>query len=470
MNHKLIPEFAVLGHPNEGKSSVVSTLTEDDSVIISPTPGETRKCRSFPVFIDGKEVICFTDTPGFQVPQKSLEWFRNYSGPINEIVQQFILENRNQKDYRDECELFAPIARGAGIIYVADGSRPARRDDRAEMEILRLTAKPRMAIINSKDTHSDYSEEWKNEFRKNFNIIRIFNAHNATYKERISLLSSLKGIDQEWEASLEDVITAFKMDWDHRIHLTAGLITVLLAICLTHKATRTISGNLLEKEEKTRLRNVYKEELLAVEKKTHEKIRKLFKHNIFHVEFPPHSILTQDLFSQKTWQMLGLTKGQLVAAGAAFGGAAGVMIDIATVGHSLGLFAAVGSAFGAGSALFGSQQMEKAKVVGLPVGGYRITVGPNQNIQFMYILLDRALLYYSQVIHWTHGKRGYPEIHTDMLNAKNKKQGFTALFTDEIKQTCNLFFREMQKKDTDRQEIAKQKMQGIIKSFLDQQR
>jgi ribosome biogenesis GTPase A len=49
-----VPEFAVVGHPNEGKSSVLSTLAEDDSVRISPVPGETRECRRFPVRVDGR--------------------------------------------------------------------------------------------------------------------------------------------------------------------------------------------------------------------------------------------------------------------------------------------------------------------------------------------------------------------------------------------------------------------------------
>ena len=43
-----LPEFAVLGHPNEGKSSVVSTLTEDDRIQVSPVPGETRVSNHIP--------------------------------------------------------------------------------------------------------------------------------------------------------------------------------------------------------------------------------------------------------------------------------------------------------------------------------------------------------------------------------------------------------------------------------------
>ena len=73
--------FAVVGHPNEGKSSVVSTLTEDDSVRITPIPGETVVCRTFPVIIDGREIVRFVDTPGFQSPKATLAWFREHEGP-----------------------------------------------------------------------------------------------------------------------------------------------------------------------------------------------------------------------------------------------------------------------------------------------------------------------------------------------------------------------------------------------------
>ena len=52
----MIPKFAVVGHPNKGKSSIVSTLAEDARVAIAPMPGTTVNCRSYPLRIDG-EVI-----------------------------------------------------------------------------------------------------------------------------------------------------------------------------------------------------------------------------------------------------------------------------------------------------------------------------------------------------------------------------------------------------------------------------
>ena len=85
-----VPEFAVVGHPNEGKSSVLSTLAEDDSVRVSPFPGETRACRRFPVIIDGLEIIAFIDTPGFQNPRRTLLWMQEYQGPDEQMLPDFI--------------------------------------------------------------------------------------------------------------------------------------------------------------------------------------------------------------------------------------------------------------------------------------------------------------------------------------------------------------------------------------------
>ena len=193
----MIPEFAVVGHPNEGKSSVVSTLTEDDQIRVSRIPGETVVCRTYTVKIGGKEIIRFVDTPGFQVPRQTLAWFSAYTGDPETIVGEFVKAHQQDPFFKDECELLGPVARGAGIIYVVDGSRPVRGDDLAEMEILRLSGRPRMAVINSKTRASDYTAQWQHEFRKQFNAIRVFNSNTAGFSDRMKMLESLNAIDQE---------------------------------------------------------------------------------------------------------------------------------------------------------------------------------------------------------------------------------------------------------------------------------
>jgi len=239
MNTDFIPEYAILGHPNEGKSAVVSTLSEDDSVVVSPTPGETLQCRVFPVKIDGQEIIRFTDTPGFQLPGQTLKWMESYTGKSENIVSSFISTHKGIADFKNECELFTPVARGAGIIFVVDGSRPIRSNDRMEMEILRLTGRPRMAIINCKENNEVFLNEWKDAFRKSFNSVRIFNAHHANYGERIAMLESLKSIDQDWQDALEKVIWAFKKDWENRNQRVAEIICDVLDTCLNHSVVKT---------------------------------------------------------------------------------------------------------------------------------------------------------------------------------------------------------------------------------------
>ena len=92
----MIPEFAVLGHPNEGKSSVVSTLTEDDKIKVSRIPGETTVSRTYTVKIDGESIIRFVDTPGFQVPRQTLAWFTAFDGDPASIIEQFIETFKNE--------------------------------------------------------------------------------------------------------------------------------------------------------------------------------------------------------------------------------------------------------------------------------------------------------------------------------------------------------------------------------------
>ncbi|MGB6972945.1 MAG: GTPase domain-containing protein, partial [Desulfobulbales bacterium] len=142
MRPDTIPEFAIVGHPNEGKSSVLSTLAEDDSVRISATPGETVVCQEFPVVIDGREIIRFIDTPGFQNPRGILHQLQNLRDTTDNFIAAFREKNIGNPEFREDCELLHPITQGAGIIYVVDGSRPVRGLDRAEMEILRLTGLP----------------------------------------------------------------------------------------------------------------------------------------------------------------------------------------------------------------------------------------------------------------------------------------------------------------------------------------
>ena len=69
-----VPRFAIVGHPNKGKSSIVATLAEDDAVAISPHPGTTTRARAYPMRLDGEVLYELIDTPGFQRARETLTW------------------------------------------------------------------------------------------------------------------------------------------------------------------------------------------------------------------------------------------------------------------------------------------------------------------------------------------------------------------------------------------------------------
>ena len=453
----MTPEFAILGHPNEGKSSVLSTLAEDDSVRVSPTPGETRECRTFPVVIDGREVLRFTDTPGFQNPGRVLSELKKRTEHDRDPLKTFREYAATIPELHDDYELLGPVERGAGIIYVVDGSRPVRNVDRAEMEILRLTGKPRMAIINCKEDEKNHLEAWKNEFRKNFNSNRVFNAHRATYAERILLLETLKSIDQDWHQVLSEVVTAFKKDWEARNNATADIITGLLTDGLSLKLSRDISSEAQEYQSREKLIAAYGEKISSMERNAHHRIRNLFKHNIFQYDLPAHSILNKDLFDEQTWRLLGLTRQQVIIAGGLGGAAIGAGLEMATLGHSLGIFTAVGTLAGVFGALFGGESVsDKAKLLGIPLGGKQVQIGPAKSIDLLFVLLNRSLLYYQHTINWAHGRRDYIKADQPLL-LKESSQGFTKNWSTGNIKICQDFFKAIrdEKRDNGHKAVAK---------------
>lgn len=441
-----IPVFAVLGHPNEGKSSVVATLAENDGVPISPTPGETRKCRRYPVVIDGVEVIRFVDTPGFQNPRAAHARITRAGRTEKNWIAEFIRAHANDPEFSDECELLSPLAGGAGIIFVVDGSRPVRNTDRTEMEILRWTGLPRMAVINTKDRQQgEYIEDWKNAARKHFNTIRVFDAHRASFAERMALLESLKAIDPDWEDALQTVIEAFSADWERRMQESAGIIAGLLESVLQHRVAKTVREPSRTDRVKNELAEQYKKEIAAMEKQAHERIKKRFKHNIFSYDLPPQSIVNEDLFSKRTWRALGLTRTQLAWTGAGVGAGIGAKADLAMAGLTFGVLTALGGAVGAGSAAWSARKIARTKIKGQSLGGVRVRIGPVRNDQLLYVMIDRSLVYFGHVINWAHSRRDRPEAGTAEDPAVTPF--LTGNWSQAQKTACRRFFKAVRRKD-----------------------
>ena len=76
----------------------------------------------------------------------------------------------------------------------------------------------------------------------------------------------------------------------------------------------------------------------------------------------------------------------------------------------------------------------------MQLGGEQLRLGPVNNIQLLYILLDRALLFYAHVINWAHGRRDYDSAGRQGTAWHSGKEGYTANWSREERRVGERFF------------------------------
>lgn len=407
--------FSVVGHPNEGKSSVVSTLTERDDVRISQTPGETEKAADYTVSVDGVPLLRFVDTPGFQVPRKTLRWLerRGGDGTPEETVDAFVAAHGGKVAFAHDVRALRAVAETQGVLYVVDATKPLGPDDLAEMEILRRVGRTRMAILNSKGDDSRYLDAWQTALNRHFNAIRRFNAQGASFVERIRLLQALKLTEQDWESALDRVVAVLETDWERRRERAAGVICELLSDCLGHVATAGLPKGADRQAVQASLLERYANWIRKREEKAHGEICGIFRHRHFSLELARYDVASPDLFSSETWRVLGLNRRQLAVASAVAGAGVGAAVDVALGQITFGVFMAGGALLGGVSGMAGAKPLSNVQVRlgGLRgrLGQRRLEVGPPKGVQLAYVLIDRALLYVDTISHWAHARRDVVE-------------------------------------------------------------
>lgn len=411
------PKFAVVGHPNKGKSSIVSTLAHDESVQISNTPGTTTKQRAFPLQVDGETLYELYDTPGFQRARAVLAWLNQEEVSADQKadrVRRFAYEHRDDPRFQDEVELLEPILNGAGIIYVVDGSKPYGVEYEAEMEILRWTGQPSMALINLIDD-TDYVEEWKRALGHYFRLVRVFNPMEANFSQHIALLESMAQLNEEWTPSVKRSIEIFRRYQQQKIHDSSELITELITNSLGYVASLPIAGEAASSKEKERVLEKYRAHLRKLEEEAQRKIAKVWNHSKLEKEEMIPLFREMDLFSKESASLFGLSKKEMILTGAAGGALTGSGVDLMLGGTSLMMGSAIGALVGGAGAMFGFGEIAEMKVLGQKLGSRRIEAGPMQNRNFPYILLRRTLYFAQEVATRPHADRSKISLESEAL-------------------------------------------------------
>ena len=403
-----LPRFAVVGHPNKGKSSVVATLAQNDSIAIAMEPGTTRDSHRYPMKVDDTTLYELIDTPGFQRPRKVLAWLQGHSLSASdrpETVAAFVTQHGDDPRYHDECQLLAPIVDGAGIIYVVDGSVPYNREHEAEMNILRWTGRPSLALINQIGS-DDHSADWEAALGQYFQIVRRFDAVRAPFEKHLDLLRSFGQLAPDWREPLDaalEYLQALKFGRDSQAleHIADALIDML-----GHQESARLGEHEPAKPLLPKLRQRWHHWQREREQRLRRSVEDLYQHR--RLQRQESDLLTPDdgdLFSERTRQLWGISKAQLAAAGFGAGAVGGAGLDAVTLGHSLGTGALIGGLLGAAGSYYYSDKLTRLKLGPLS-GGFREAVyGPLKDPQFAYVVLGRALVHSYEVSQRNHAGR-----------------------------------------------------------------
>jgi hypothetical protein len=433
--------FAVVGHPNKGKSSIVATLSENEYVGIGAMPGTTRRADSFAFSIDGKPLYTLVDTPGFQRAKVVMDWLEAHAANASDraaVVRGFVEAHQSDPRLHDECELLRPIVDGAGILYVVDGAKPYGAEFEVEMQILQWTGRPRMALINMIGD-GDYLSEWRRALDQYFSIVRVFDAMQADFPARINLLRAFAELDEGWRADMNQAITAMQAEREHRLVQSAQEISSALVDCLTFTeqgalTSAAVTGNVRQQLSETLFRRIRRRE-----QNVRRAIQGHYRHETLQRDELNLSLLEMDLFTAEGWELFGLSKTQLLITGSMTGAVAGLGVDALVGGSSLLLGAGIGALVGGIGSWFGGDELAKAKILGSALGGRTLQVGPVSALNFPWVLLGRAWVHHHLVKERNHA------LTEALSSALGAKQNLMDTVPDEIRSGFARCFRNLQK-------------------------
>ena len=83
-------------------------------------------------------------------------------------------------------------------------------------------------------------------------------------------------------------------------------------------------------------------------------------------------------------------------------------------------------------------------------------------MNFPYIILDRALLYYAFMLNWAQGRRDYPENSHSPIGLDDSRPGLTSSWSLAEKRACQSYFRAIQKGEEFKKQQARESITALL--------
>jgi tRNA U34 5-carboxymethylaminomethyl modifying GTPase MnmE/TrmE len=406
-----IPVIAIVGHPNAGKSSVLATLIENDQIPISPEQGTTIANQNHYLKLDGVTAIELIDTPGFQHHQDVLDWFKsNNFNNKKDRLDEFLDNYKNDDSFKQDYQIIKAIFSSNLLVYIVDDTKPIRKADINEMEILSRTGSSRMALINPQNSVKKYQQDWQDALKTKFStVIREFNAHNSWFPERVKLFSAIREIDVQYLDPIDQYINGIHTIWDSRLKESAKIISDMLIDVLQEKVKtniRNLNYN-AKKRTKAELIKKFQKKINNHIDQSESRIRLLYKHRKWSKNLRRDLMHGKNFFSREVNKALGLSQKQLAIVSATAGAAIGGIIDASMGGASFLTGTVIGGGVGAATGYFSHTSLihvtKSNPLMGL-FSSNNLEVYIENSPNIVAKIIDWALLYCFEAMRWSHAK------------------------------------------------------------------
>ena len=340
-----ITRISVVGHANSGKTSLIRTLLRDPEFgDVSEHPGTTRHVEGSTLLANGSPVVELFDTPGLE-DSIGLHEVLDTGGntrPGREELQVFVETAGENSRFQQETKVIRQLLRSDIAFYVVDAREPILGKYRNELEIIGMTARPVIPVLNFVNSPASRLPEWQAQLAQlglhatvEFDTVAFnFEDEKRLYLKVQSLLNSRY---EEIQALLDDRTE----QWNLTNSAAANLIAELFVNVASFRLEVEADGN-AAKRGAERVQTLARDtEALAF-----TNVLRLYRFRPTDLEstiLPVDSGLWKaDLFDPGNLKEFGIRASGDVARG----GAIGAGIDLLVGGLSLGLATALGVATG----------------------------------------------------------------------------------------------------------------------------
>ena len=386
---------ATIGPTNEGKTSILRTLTGDPNFgMVNAFSGTTVRAEIQKVFYRGiAEILQLVDSPGFQTSGEILEALTEdpeveANGGAFGIDDVLRVIPKKDDDYRHDLRAWNEVARCDIVILVANVVEdPNQSLIRNTLNILKNVAKPVVVAYNNvrsddgaDETASDgapfgdYRADWNAILEKNgFHLIQTYDAHRRSFEDEIALFEKIAVLvrDPLQRRVLQLETEDRRAREARRIENSRAIVAELL---LDVAAYREIETNVARENWRARLERLEETLKQNVVRREHEAHLALLETWGFRLGVLERETLVVDDVANETDQVFGAEARRHFklggGVGAAVGAAVGAVVDVGTAGLSLG----------GGAAFYNRRYDAKGK---------KLTVRPDKDVAV--VLTSRAV-------------------------------------------------------------------------------